>query len=180
MFDTIKLMTREVETKFKITSPGAFRKSLKKIGAKFISKEFEEDIYYRGPVKGPRFTIRLRVAGNKNIFTVKAATRGKSRRYKVLDELEVPVNNARVFNKVLLGLGFSPDSKKQKVRETYKWKNAKICIDTLPLIGTYAEIEAPKKRIKELARLLDLDMKRAIPGTYMELLRKRKKHKKHS
>jgi len=179
-------MTREVETKFKITSPGAFRKALKKLGAEFISKEFEEDVYYRGSAKTPHFTVRLRAtgnkraAGNKNVFTIKTATRGKSRRYKVLDELEVPVNNARVFNKVLLGLGFSPDSKKQKIRETYKWKNAKICIDKIPLIGTYAEIEAPRKRIKEIARLLGLKMARAISGTYMELLRKAKKRKKHS
>ena len=173
-------MARESETKFKIKSPGAFRKSLKKLGAKFISKEFEKDTYYRGPAGVPRFTVRLRAAGNKNIFTVKTATRGRSRRYKVLDEIEVPVNDAKIFNKVLLRLGFSPGFKKQKVRETYKWKNAKISIDKIPPIGTYAEIEAPKERIKEVARLLGLDMARAIPGTYIELLRKRGKRKKHS
>jgi predicted adenylyl cyclase CyaB len=173
-------MAREIETKFKITSPTALRKKLKKIGAKFISKEFEKDIYYNAPPGTRPFTARLRARGNKNIFTIKTPVRAKSRRYKVLDEIEVPIKSREVFNKILIRLGFSPGFRKGKTRETYKWKNAKICIDKIYPLGTYAEIEAPKKRIREIARLLGLNMLKAIPGTYIGLLRKRKRRKKPS
>jgi len=164
-------MPRETETKFKIKSGDTFRKALKKISAEFISKEFEQDTYYRSPSRGfAGSAIRLRAIGGKGVFTVKSACRaGLPRAYKVREELEAGVNDVKAFGKILVKLGFTPRFRKEKIRETYKWKNAKICVDELPFIGLYAEIEAPKKRIKEAADLLGLKMACAMPETYMEL-----------
>lgn len=164
-------MPKETETKFKVESEEIFKKNLRKIGARFVSKEFEQDTYYSGAAGHCSCNaIRLRSAGKKGVFTIKKPTRGKrSRTYKVREELEVGVTDVKAFTEILRQLGFRPLFRKEKIRETYKWKSAKLSIDTLPFIGIYAEIEAPKKRIKEAARLLGLDMERAMPSTYMQL-----------
>jgi len=164
-------MPKEIETKFKISCQDTFRKALKKIGAKFLSKEFEQDVYYRAPAaQCSAGTVRLRAMGRKGLFTIKgSAGMPASRTYKIREELEVSVDDVKLFGEMLAKLGFLPRFRKEKIRETYKCKDAKILIDEIPFIGFYAEIEAPKGRIKELARSLGLDMSKAIPDTYMEL-----------
>jgi len=181
-------MARETETKFKIDFPPKLRKSLRKIGAKFISKEFERDTYYSLPAcrtsRPSRVSdvtvIRLRLTGKKGIFTVKARIpRVASCVYKVRDELEVKITDAETFRKMLDKLRFIPRFYKEKVRETYKWKESKILIDRLPHIGFYAEIEGPKAKIKKAARLLTLDIEKGSPETYMSIFNRYKKlHKK--
>ncbi|MGB2705584.1 MAG: class IV adenylate cyclase [Candidatus Omnitrophota bacterium] len=164
-------MPKEIETKFKIDSVEKFKRNLKKIGARFVSKEFEQDTYYRSPApQSSCSTIRLRSITDKGVFTLKGAAGGApSRTYKVRSELEVGINDVRAFDEILKQLGFMPRFKKEKIRETYKWKDAKISLDKLPFIGFYTEIEGPKRTIKEAAALLGLEMSRAIPDTYMEL-----------
>lgn len=164
-------MPKEIETKFKIESADTFKKKLKKIGATFISKEFEKDTYYRNPPGYPYFgTIRLRAKGNKGLFTIKNPVQNRaSRIYKIRNELEVGIDDVKTFSDILQGLGFIPRFKKEKIRKTYKWKGAKISIDKLPYIGSYVEIEASKKRIEEVASLLGLDIKKAISDAYMNL-----------
>jgi len=158
-------MSKEIETKFKIKNGNALRKALKEIGAEFISKKLERDVYYRAPA-----TVRLRSLGKNGIFTVKTPScSGQSCAYKVRDEFEVAVGDAKMFARMFEILGFAVRFKKEKIRETYAWRDAKILIDKLPYIGYYAEIEGPKKRIRHLAGALGLDLEKAIPDTYGRL-----------
>lgn len=160
-------MPKEIETKFKINSLAQFKKSLKKIRAKFLSKELERDTYYRG-----LGTIRLRSLGKKGAFTIKTPSCSRQpRAYKVRNEFEVGIDDAKMFARMLEMLGFAIRFRKEKIRETYTWKDAKILIDKLPYIGYYAEIEGSKRRIRELAGLLRLDMGKAIADTYMDIFR---------
>ncbi len=164
-------MPKEIETKFKIGSAEKFKRNLKKIGARFLAKELERDTYYcHGILQDSGFTIRLRSVADKGIFTLKGSSgSAPSRTYKVRNEIEAGINDVKAFGKILKQLGFMPRFKKEKIRETYKWKDAKISVDKLPFMGFYAEIEGSKKSIKEAAGLLGLDMARAIPDTYMKL-----------
>lgn len=175
-------MAKEIETKFKIASIAEFRKSLKRMGAKFVSKTLERDTYYKSPADNfCGGTIRLRAIGKRGVFTIKNPAPCESRaQYKVRDEFETAVLDAAAFGDILRRLGFKPWFRKEKIRSLYKWKSAKVTIDELPYIGLYAEIEGSKSSIKEAAKRLGLDMNKAIPDTYMKLfdyyrlLRKRK------
>jgi len=171
-------MPKEIETKFKIGSPKAFRKKLKKIKAKFVSKEYEQDVYYKKKGIGfPVTVIRLRTINKKmGLFTVKVAkSRKKAKTFKIRDEFEISIADTKVFSILLRKLGFIPGFIKEKKRETYLTKGAKIVLDQLPYIGWYTEIEACQKRIKELALALGLDINKAIPVTYGELFKKYQK-----
>ena len=162
-------MPKEIETKFNIRSPGDVRKALKKMGARFVSRQTEKDVYYAAP-SGFRGTIRLRSIGKKSIFTVKSpCDTGSSGPYKIGEETEAGIQDAALFGKMFKVIGFTERYLKEKIRENYVWKGVKISIDTLPHIGTYMEIEAPKSEIRKAARALGLEMKKAIPDTYMEL-----------
>ena len=173
IFKSEQDMPKETETKFKLECPSVFRRKLAKIKARFISKKTERDIYYRDPSgRVAADVIRLRRVGRKCIFTVKKRVFStRSRTYKVREELEASVDDAKAFGEMLKELGFRPFFRKKKIRELYTWKGAKILIDQLPKIGYYVEIEAPIKKIKKLARNLDLDMKKATSKNYRELLR---------
>lgn len=163
-------MAKEVETKFNVASATELRKALKRIGARFISRRLEKDIYYGIPCRPSSIAIRLRSVGKRGVFTVKCSSgTSSSKAYKVRDEFETEVEDAETFKMILKKLGFSTRFRKEKIRESYSCRGAGIFIDKLPHIGFYVEIEAPRARIKEIAGLLGLDMARAIPDTYMQL-----------
>jgi len=166
-------MPNEIETKFKVESPGLIRKRLKKIGAKFVSKKLEKDTYYCNPTGSCSYvTIRLRELGKNGVFTIKGPSqKDKSNKYKIREELQAEISDVKAFSDILKHIGFMPRFQKEKIRETYKLKNSLIAIDKLPFIGFYAEIEASKVNIKKIAKLLGFDMEKAIPDTYMELFR---------
>ncbi len=164
-------MPKEIETKFKIDSAPAFRKKLKAIKAEFVSRNLERDVYYLpSGFKISAGVVRLRwTGGNKGFFTVKMRGCGGGGPFKVREELEVGIDNTETFDSMLRAMGFVTAFVKEKRRETYIRGDAKILLDELPYIGWYAEIEGPKRSIRKLAGLLDLDMDKAIPDTYMQL-----------
>ena len=173
-------MPIEIETKFKVQFPKELRKKLKYIGTKFVSRKLEQDIYYKASEFNPALSVvRLRLAGDCCIFTIKrAGNNGKSSKYKIRDEAEVKISNAKVFQKKLKTLNFKQSFKKEKIRETYRCKGAKVLIDKLPHIGFYVEIEGPKIAIKKIVKLLGLDIEKAIPHTYVQIFNKYKRKMK--
>ena len=174
-------MPKEIDTKFKITDPKALKESLKKIGAAFISKNLEQDTYYLSPKSNLALeVIRLRNINGKGIFTLKKAQPFKgSYVYKIRNELEVDVSDPQKFNQMLLALGFKPIFVKEKVRHTYRFGGANICIDELPYLGFYLEIEGTKSKIRIIAKKLNLDIKKAIAVTYLEIFKQynKRRHK---
>jgi adenylate cyclase class 2 len=173
-------MPKEIETKFKISSPAAFKRSLTRLNVAPVSKKFEGDIYYSGlTCKNKPEVIRLRSIGRKGIFTLKFRV-GQRRcsAYKVCDEFEVEVNDVKAFGQILATMGFVPIFRKEKIRETYRWKDVLILVDELPYLGSYVEIEGPKGRIAEVARRLGLKMSKGISKTYIELFNEYKKRHK--
>jgi len=174
-------MPKEVETKFKVHSKSALKKKLERKGAIFISRRLERDIYYKNPrLSGPE-VIRLRETGHGGIFTIKKSTgKQRSRIYKVRQELETRIGNVKTFQKMMKELGFLPRFRKEKIREAYTLEGCRIFLDKLPFIGEYLEIEASEAKIKKLAAVLGLDIKKATSQTYMSLFDHYKKRAKRS
>lgn len=170
-------MAKEIEVKFKIETPCLIEKDLKKLGAKKIRQTFEKDTYYAFPsLKKTQLTIRLRKMGNKGLFTLKyPVSKEKSKRYKILNELETTVKDVVTFGVMLKKIGFKPVFLKEKFRKTYTLRHALITIDKLPHIGFYIEIEGAKNSIKEISRLLKLDQKRSEVLTYADIFERYKK-----
>jgi predicted adenylyl cyclase CyaB len=162
----------EIETKFKVGQAEQARNSLARIGAKLLSKELEKDVYYAGPKQANVTAVRLRTAGRKALFTIKSfpeAGAAASPGMKVLEETEIVVDDAPTFERLLALLGFVPQFRKEKIRETYLWRGVPIFLDELPHLGFFLEIEAPEHEIKTAAEALGLDIETAVGETYMQL-----------
>jgi predicted adenylyl cyclase CyaB len=162
----------EIESKFKVRSAGEIRAKLAEIGARFLSREFERDTYYAVPGGANLTTVRLRDLGQKGLFTIKSMpTKGAPAKLglKVLDEIQVEVEDASRFSRMLEILGFSAHSRKEKIRESYDWNGLPIFLDELPYLGFFLEIEASEEGINAAASALSLDPTQAIGETYLQL-----------
>ena len=176
-------MPLEVETKFKIGQVEQARISLARIGAKLLSKELEKDVYYAGPKQANVTAVRLRTAGGNTLFTIKSfpeAGTSASPGMKVLEETEVVVGDAPAFERQLTLLGYVPQFRKEKIRETYLWQGVPIFLDELPHMGFFLEIEAPEDKIKAAAEALGLDIMMAVGETYMQLFSRHKEVRRES
>jgi adenylate cyclase class 2 len=162
----------EIESKFKVESPDAARAALTRIGAGLVSRELERDTYYAPPERSRLTAVRLRSMGERGLFTIKALPGDgfvKQAGVKTLEEIEVEISDAGRFARMLGMLGFVPRLRKEKLRETYAWRDIHLFLDELPYLGFYLEIEAPEEGIREAAAALGLTWDRASGETYLEI-----------
>lgn len=165
-------MATEIETKFKVEAPAELRAKLAAVGARFLSRELEKDVYYAGPARADVTSIRLRSTDKKGLFTIKSMPDTKTDAtpgLKVLEELQVDVGDADAFGRMLDMMGYVPQLQKEKIRETYDWRGILICLDELPYLGFFLEVEAPEDGIRAAASALGLDMTKAMDETYMQI-----------
>jgi predicted adenylyl cyclase CyaB len=152
----------EIETKFKIPSADEVRLKLAKIGARPVSRDIEKDTYYATPEGKGLTAVRLRSIGRRGLFTIKstpaAGSQGKPG-LKVLEEIQVEIDDASRFGRMLEMMGFVAQFRKEKIRESYDWNGLPIFLD----------IEAPEDGIRAAASALGLDMSQASGETYMQI-----------
>jgi adenylate cyclase class 2 len=170
-------MAKEIETKFRVEDPDSLRPNLAGIGARLLYRELEKDVYYAGPAREDITAVRLRSTHNKGLFTIKSmpdAKPGAPSGLKVLEELQVEVGDPGVFARILESMGYVPQFRKEKIREAYDWRGILICLDELPYLGFFLEVEAPEDGIRAAASALGLDMAKAMGETYMQIFTKYK------
>ena len=163
----------EIEIKFKILDANIVRHTLKIIRAIKVSKKKEVDIYfdtYEQRLLKNEILCRLRKIDTAGILSIKEKTR-KSKYFKIREEIEVKVSDFQKAKQCLEALGFKVSGGKEKIREFYTYKKTKICIDTLPKIGSFLEIEGTKKSIIEVSKKLGFDYRKGITKSYDELLK---------
>jgi adenylate cyclase class 2 len=136
----------EIELKITHLPKEEILKRLRAIGAK---QNFPEtlltDIFYaqRKDARGNSQTIRLRHTKNSTTLTAKRKKTGG--RFKVMDESEMAVESLETAQKLLHMLGFRITSRREKLREEYRFEDVTIEIDTYPGMKPYMEIEAKNK-----------------------------------
>ena len=176
---------REIEIKLCVRDIAAIRRRLGQLGAhKIVPRTFESNILYdtrqndlrrRGHILRIRIEQPARKLGNQPpnqnapaILTYKAPSQSRRKRgeaalkstirrqFKVRDEAEVSLASASQMAGILLGLGFYPVFRYEKIRTTYalpKERGLKIELDETP-IGIYLELEGPVPAIHRAASLL--------------------------
>ena len=158
----------EVEQKYRISDPAAFRKKILSLKAKKISNGHEEnEVFNLKPFKKPGILRLRKKDGGKGVLTFKGP-RLRSRFKKRL-EIETPVDykNARMIFELL---GWKPACFYSKTREEYRVGKAFVTLDYLKKHGWFAEIEAPAVVIPVLERKLGLTRADRENRTYLEIL----------
>ena len=183
---------REVEIKLKVSNPRALRRRLKQLGYQRLTPRLrEQNSLFDFPdsrLGRDRCAVRLRLAGGTGLLTYKGP-RVQSARYKVREEIETAVTDARRLRKILRRLGLREVLRYDKHRTTYAPPAASnsrragiLTYDETPA-GNYIELEGSPRWIDATAQALGYRHKDYITASYISLsnaksmgaLRKRKR-----
>ena len=167
----------ETEVKLPCADLDALRAKLREDGATLRSARHEEsNVLYddaKEELSGRGGTLRLRTAASETILTFKGPARFEGG-IKVREEREVRVSDAAEAEALLIALGFRPKFRYEKRREEWDLDDCAIALDETP-IGSFVEIEGDPSAIRRALQALGLDFSEAIPYTYAELYRRRRR-----
>ena len=193
-------MAQETEIKLRVRDLQVFRRALRRLGAlsgsSRVKRVHEWNELFDTPGselkrRGELLRIRTESAGNpsgrrsgtqtqRTILTLKRPARGKpsSRsRYKVKEEMEAELSDARVLADVFESLGMRVWFRYEKFRTTFRlpaslrWaRDLLIELDETP-IGSFVELEGPRRAIDRAAKALGYEKHDYVTANYFVLYR---------
>lgn len=137
-------MNNEIEAQFLDIDKNEVRRKLEEIGAKLVKPEvmMRRVVFYTGEHSFAR--VRDEGAG-KIVMTYKNISDDNS----ILGTKEVNVTIDNYENGILFlkGCGLEEKAEQESYRETWKYGEVEICIDTWPWIPTFMEVEGPSEEL---------------------------------
>lgn len=136
------------------------------------SKTFNSII--KNELINPNKWIRLRKSNDKVELTVKHIYQKSEDKIQKVKEYEITVSDFEETNRILTSIGIVRRNYQEKVRYSFKYKNADIEIDIWPLLDPYMEIECDDENtIIEILKKLEFESKEIV-SMNTEQLYKRK------
>jgi adenylate cyclase class 2 len=167
-------MAREIEVKAKCADCDAVRRRLAALGARLSGSGFERNVCFDAPdgrLRESDSLLRLREY-NGTILTFKGPREHPTHGVKSREEVEVVVDNFDATVRILCALGFVKVWAYEKNREEWDLDGAKVCLDVLPVIGEYMEVEgASESEVMSVFEKLGVGAANITPRTYVELFR---------
>lgn len=162
----------EFEAKFYPVKKDFYRKKLTVLGAKRIIPErlmrralVDQSVY-------PQLKCDyLRIRDEGDVIRVSAKTTAKTGgNLTDQKEIDIVVSDYNKAIKIVEILGFTVTIYQETLRETWKYKNAEITIDTWPGLETYSEIEADSEiEVKHIAKEVGFNWNRRIITSVKEI-----------
>jgi predicted adenylyl cyclase CyaB len=163
----------EIEVKIRIADPEKLKEKLAAIGAELVKNRLlEENTLYdlsSQLLRSQKRALRLRIENKKAYLTYKGPPL-KSRKFKIREEYETEIKNAKQMKKILKKLGFIPTFTYNKYRTVYRIKKLKICLDETS-IGNFLELEGEQNHIVKAANSLGFSKKEFIKKDYIQLIK---------
>ncbi|HEY6064690.1 MAG TPA: class IV adenylate cyclase [Thermoanaerobaculia bacterium] len=167
----------EIEVKLPATDLASLRGVLRVAGARPVTPLHSEsnDLYDGGDGQlGSRgSTLRLRRTDHGSTLTFKGPARFEGGT-KIREERETAVADPDSMERILTALGLERRFRYEKRREEWELNDCTIALDETP-IGNFVEIEGDPPAIRGALQRLGLDFSEAIPYTYAELYRRRRR-----
>ena len=167
----------EVESKYWSPGNDKVEKALVRLGAKKITEETMEDVYFSHP--GRDFgktdeTLRLRKKADGAALSYKGP-RMSMERAKAREEIDLRIDNALAAQRIIERLGFKEVCVVKKNRRSFHLDKIRVDVDDVEGLGEFVELEvlteSPDRstQLFELARK-DLSLEKFEPKTYFELI----------
>ena len=134
-------------------------------------RHFEDNVLFddgAGSLTASGRTLRLREAEGRAIVTFKGP-RIEGTGVKSRPETEVVVSDAAATVRILEALGFRKVFRYQKYREAFRFRDAEIVVDEMP-IGTFLEIEGPVETIHAAAEALGFGREDYVYESYPDII----------
>ncbi len=172
-------MHTEIEAKLKVDSLKEVERKLSEVGAEFVAEQLQTDTYFddTGAVlKSSDRALRLRRqrAGQKdNTFLTYKGAKEKNDFKKRL-EIEIEVGDGDSVEKLLSELGYEKALVFEKRRQIWQLGDCIVCLDELPLLGCFVEIEGPDGgSISDVQKKLGLSDLQHIVESYACLMQQK-------
>lgn len=162
----------EIEVKFRIADPSAFRNRILALGGQSQGRFFEKNILFDTAdqrLRHEKVLLRLR-RSETCLLTVKSPAENPDPEFKILKEWETKIDNFETTRKILHVLGFDQETIYEKYRENFFLRDVDLSLDELPF-GFFAELEGEKEKIREVASLLGFDWMQKTTENYLDLFR---------
>jgi adenylate cyclase class 2 len=172
-------MHTEIEAKLKVDSLQEVERKLGEAGAEFVGEQLQTDTYFDNAgavLKSSDRALRLRRqrAGQKGktFLTYKGPKQKDD--FKKRQEIEIEVGNGDSVEKVLSELGYEKALVFEKRRQVWKLDDCVVCLDELPLLGSFVEIEGPDgERIADVQKKLGMSDLSHIVESYACLMQQK-------
>jgi len=162
----------EIEVKIRIPDPKAAREKILGLGAVIArDRHLEKNILFdfaAGGLRAGRRALRLRATGKRATLTFKGEPR-KSRSFKVREEFETQVRDAKEIRRILKALGLKETFAYAKHRTVFRKSRLTICIDETS-VGDFLELEGERHEITRFARSLGYGRTDFITSDYVEMI----------
>lgn len=176
----------EIEAKIKVDSLAPIAQRLGQLEAHFVAELIQNDVYFVDAGKKMfkrRCGLRLRTETTKaetvSLITFKGPTQKSP--YKSRAEYETRVADVKSMQSILEGLGYRAYLTVAKTRDVWQMDNCEICLDNLPLLGCFVEVEgADETVIKHVLTQLGLGDQPHIREGYAAMTAKMEKENKHN
>ena len=122
----------------------------------------------------PNKWIRLRQSNDKIELTLKHIYEKNNDKIQKVKEIELNVSSLNEMNNLLEASGIVKRNYQEKIRTSYKYKDASVEIDEWPLLDTYIEVECnDSDTINEIINLLELNDHEIVSLNTQELYRRK-------
>jgi adenylate cyclase class 2 len=163
-------MKREIEIKFRVSDVRGLSRKLRAAGFRVVTpRTHEMNTLYDLPgevLRARKELLRIRKYGAE--WTITHKSHGKKGRHSSRLELETRVNDGKMMDAILRGLGYAPTFRYEKFRAEWADGKGKVVVDETP-IGNFCEIEGPSRWIDATAKKLGVTPADYITKNYATL-----------
>ncbi|MHC4394852.1 MAG: class IV adenylate cyclase [Planctomycetota bacterium] len=170
-------MCVEIEAKLKVDSHNRIVEKLTELGAEFLAEHLQKDWHFddansRLAKTDSCLRLRRQLTGRQErIFLTYKGLKEKNR-FKRRKEIELEVKDGDSMQKLLLALGYEKTLSIEKKRRLWRLGDCEVALDTLPLLGSFVEIEGPdEETIANVQKDLGLSDLPHIQKSYAALMR---------
>jgi len=173
----LKTMIHEIEAKIKVAALEPVAEKLKQLGAVFLHDIRQIDTYFMDVHKllhkndcGLR--IRQQTIGNRQSAMITFKGPRSDSQYKSRPEYETGISDAAMTEKIFESLGYSRQITLEKERSIWQIDNCLVCLDQLPRLGCFIEVEGPDETtIAGVLKKLNLQDQPHITHGYASMMR---------
>ncbi len=173
----------EVEIKARVSNLSQIEKKIVDLGARFIEKLEEHDVYYQHPCRDFTKTdeaLRIREISKEKIVLITYKGPKLNKVSKTRREINVNVSELEKITEIIEALGFTPVGEVNKFRSVFELNNITLTLDHVYKLGDFVELEIIVKNNAEiddaLKYIFDLGSKIGIKKedyirkSYLELI----------
>jgi adenylate cyclase class 2 len=169
-------MRHEIEAKIKVPVLGPVADKLRELGAEFLHDVRQIDTYFTDTNKllhkndcGLRIRQEFTESRHSTMVTFKGAR--LQSRYKSRPEYETGISDAGTMEKIFESLGYAKRLTFEKKRAVWQISDCIICLDELPRLGCFVEVEGPdEETISGMLKKLNLPDEPHVTAGYASLM----------